>query len=423
MKFTAICALFVVAAIGSPTPPPNVHSNVGRTQRIPLNSKSNAANGSRVFDPSTMWEQLGFVHRKYSATMRAYERNTGSPHSLSSRFNIRSVAKRDGNVPLVNYYADLWYGDIEMGTPPQKFTAVFDTGSSDLFMPSDKCEVTCDGHAQYDPAASSSARDSGEPFLLMYGAGETSGEEYVDDVFVGGYKAENQTVGAALVYSAEFNKDISFPPDGLSGLGFPEISEFGGSPLFQTLYESGELPQSVIGFKLSTTPGASEMVIGGTNASLYHSETLTYVPVTDKGYWQVVLDGISRSGEEVIESQAAPAIIDTGTTMVITSLPIAQSFYANIPGAKAQSRGAVTYWTIPCDTINRYVPTFTLGGRDFIVSAAAFNLGPDDLSSDCMAGIAADSDMDFTIIGDVLLTNCYTVFDYKNARVGFADLA
>jgi hypothetical protein len=154
------------------------------------------------------------------------------------------------------------------------------------------------------------------------------------------------------------------------------------------------------------------MVIGGTNTSLYHSETLTYVPVTDKGYWQVVLDGISRSGEKVIESQAAPAIIDTGTTMVITSLPIAQSFYANIPGAKAQTRGAVTYWTsklityftifhlinvcicaVPCDTINRYVPTFTLGGRDFIVSVEAFNLGPDNLSSDCMAGIAADSDM------------------------------
>lgn len=422
MKFTAICALFVVAAIGSPTPPPNVHSNMGRTQRILLNSKSNAANGSRVFDSSTMWEQLGFVHRKYSATMRAYERNTGSPHSLSSRFNVHSVAKRDGNVPLVNYYADLWYGEVEVGTPPQKFTAVFDTGSSDLFIPSNKCPVTCDGHEQYDPAASSSAKDSGEPFVLMYGSGETSGEEYVDDVFVGGYKVEKQTVGAALVYSAEFNKDVSFPPDGLSGLGFPEISEFEGSPLFQTLDESGKLPQSVIGFKLSTTPGASEMVIGGTNTSLYHSETLTYVPVTKKGYWQVVIDGISRSGEEVIESQAAAAIIDTGTTMIITSLTIAQSFYANIPGAKAQTRGSVTYWTIPCNIINLYVPTFTFGGRPFIVSAEAFNLGPDDLSSDCMAGIAADSDMDFTIVGDVMLTNTYTVFDYTNARVGFADL-
>lgn len=57
-----------------------------------------------------------------------------------------------------------------------------------IVVPSDKCPITCDGHKKYDPAASSSAKDSGEPFLLMYGSGETSGEEYVDDVFVGGYK-------------------------------------------------------------------------------------------------------------------------------------------------------------------------------------------------------------------------------------------
>lgn len=422
MMFTAICALFVVAAIGSPTPPPNVHSNMRRTQRILLNSRSNAANGSRVFDPNTVWEQLGFVYRKYSATMGAYERNTGSPHSLSSRFNAHSVAKRDGNVPLINYNADLWYGDIEVGTPPQNFTVVFDTGSSDLFIPSNECEITCDGHTQYDPAASSSAKDSGQPFLLMYGSGETSGEEYVDDVFVGGYEAENQTVGAAWAYSAEFSKDVSFPPDGLSGLAFRDISEFGGSPLFQTLDESGKLPQSVIGFKLSTTPGDSEMVIGGTNTNLYHSDTLTYVPVTDKGYWQVEIDGISRLGQEVIESQAAPAIIDTGTTFIITSYPIAQSYYANIPGAKAQTRGAETYWTIPCNTIDLYVPTFTFGGRPFIVSAKAYNLGTDDLSSDCLAGIAASSEMSFTIVGDVFLQSVYSVFDYTNTRVGFADL-
>lgn len=48
---------------------------------------------------------------------------------------------------------------------------------------------------------------------------------------------------------------------------------------------------------------------------------------------------------------------------------------------------------VPCNTINLYVPTFTFGGRAFNVSAEAFNLGPDDISSDCMAGIAADSEM------------------------------
>lgn len=118
--------------------------------------------------------------------------------------------------------------------------------------------------------------------MLMYGAGETAGEEYVDDVFVGGYEAQDQTVGAAWLYSPEFSKNRSFPPDSLSGLAFPEISEFEGTPLFQTLNDSSELPQSVFGFKLSTTPGDSEMVIGGTNTELYHSDTLTYVPVTER---------------------------------------------------------------------------------------------------------------------------------------------
>ncbi|KAG2140536.1 acid protease [Suillus bovinus] len=422
MKFTAICTLFVVAVVGSPTPPPNIHSNMGHTKRIPLNSRSTAGNYSKVFDPKAVWGQLGFVHHKYSATMGAYQRNTGSPHPLSSRFDVHSVAKRNGNVSLVNYKSDLWYGEIEVGTPPKTFTVVFDTGSSDLFLPSTECGVACDGHTAYDPAASSFSKDSGQPFVLTYGAGETAGEEYVDDVFVGGYEADDQTLGAAWIYSPEFSKD-NFPPDGLSGLAFREISEFEGSPLFQTLDESGKLPQSVIGFKLSTTPGDSEMVVGGTNTDLYHSDTLTYVPVTKKGYWQVKLGAISRLGQEVIESQAADAIIDTGTTFVITSYSIAQSYYANISGATAHTEGDDTYWTIPCDTINSTVPTFTFGTRAFKVSTETYNLGPDVDYADCLAGIAASAEMNFTIVGDVFLQNVYSVFDYANTRVGFAELA
>jgi cathepsin D len=357
--------------------------------------------------------------------MEAYQRNTGTPHPLSSRFDVRSLAKRNGNVPLVDHNADLWYGEIDVGTPPKKYTVVFDNGSSDLFLPSSQCSVSCDGHTKYDPAASSSAKDSGQPFLLTYGAGETAGEEYVDDVFVGGYEAKDQTVGAAWMYSPEFNENESFPPDGLSGLAFPEISEFEGSPLIQTLDESGKLPQSIFGFKLSTTPGHSEMNIGGINTNLYHPDTLTYVPMTNRGYWQVEMDSISRLGQEVIESRAAPVIIDTGTTFIITSYSIAQSYYANISGATAHTEGADTdtYWTIPCDTINSTVPTITFGRHAFEVSAQTYNLGPDVPSGDCLAGIAASSEMNFTIIGDVFLQNVYSVFDYANTRVGFAELS
>lgn len=109
----------------------------------------------------------------------------------------------------------------------------------------------------------------------------------------------------------------------------------------QNLNESRQLPLPYFSFKFSTKTGESELIIGDADYAAFRNDTRVSVPVTQEGYWQVVLGAFSRLGHQV-GSTNLPTIIDTGTTLILTDEATANSYFSDIRGAKCGPNGVCT---------------------------------------------------------------------------------
>jgi len=94
-------------------------------------------------------------------------------------------------IPITNFLNAQFYGQISIGTPAQEFTVIFDTGSSNIWVPTKGCEsLACLTHPKYNPADSTTYKADGRKIVMQYGKGNVAGTVGVDTVNFGGYNVE-----------------------------------------------------------------------------------------------------------------------------------------------------------------------------------------------------------------------------------------
>lgn len=226
----------------------------------------------------------------------------------------------DDVVDLENFMDAQYYGEISLGTPPQTFSVVFDTGSSNLWVPSSKCSylsIACYLHNKYYSEESSTYEEDGREFSIEYGSGSLTGFFSRDTLHIGGIAVEDQVFAEAINEPSLSFIAASF--DGIMGMGFPEISVGKVEPPFQNMLRQGVIDEPVFSFWLNRDeedPNGGELVLGGVDPTHFKGEH-TWAKVTRRGFWQFEMEKIKVKGaSKSLCSEGCQAIADTGTSLL-----------------------------------------------------------------------------------------------------------
>jgi len=323
----------------------------------------------------------------------------------------------DHTVPVSNFLNAQYFSEITIGTPPQTFKVVLDTGSSNLWVPSSECgSIACYLHTKYDSSSSSTYEKNGTSFEIRYGSGSLSGFTSKDVMTIGDLKIKDQVFAEA---TEEPGLAFAFGRfDGILGLGYDTISVNKIVPPFYSMIDQGLLDEPVFAFYLGDTndDGESEAIFGGVNKDHYEGK-ITEIPLRRKAYWEVDLDAITF-GDATAELDNTGVILDTGTSLIALPSTLAELLNKEI-GAKKGYNGQ---YSVECEKRDSLPDlTFTLSGHDFSIGPYDYIL---EVQGSCISTFMG---MDFpepvgplAILGDAFLRKWYSVYDLGKNTVGLA---
>lgn len=246
----------------------------------------------------------------------------------------KPLAKRATVAETLTNAQYLYLANITVGTPPQPITLQIDTGSSDIWMSSSTAS-NCTGAAgaelcsggTFNSGASSTYKVVNNNFNISYVDGTGSVGDYITDTFkIGGATVQNQEMGLA------FQTSIG---TGIMGLGYPIreatcrtypcATQY--STLVQNMVANKQINSAAYSLWLDDLQANTGSVLfGGVDTSRYIGNLVT-LPIqldADAGIvtdFTVAWTGFSIGGCSTFApvTLSAPAILDSGTTLTVSS--------------------------------------------------------------------------------------------------------
>jgi len=368
-------------------------------------------------------------------------------HLVSYKFgNLRGSAIVDAATGLVKEYSlplkdinnsqyigRIQVGSSKPGTRPQFFDVIFDSGSSNLWINSDRCHSkACLLHRRFRPSASSTYKPLGMEMSVQFGTGRIEGFLAQDTFTLGPLKIKNQAFGQITNEIGQVFVAGKF--DGILGLSFPSLSAADYKPVFDSVMSQKLLTKNMFSFYYTALPyQSSAIVLGEPSPSLYNGP-IHWVSVSRPLYWELSLVDVEYGGESlnVCPSGNCKAVVDTGTSLLtgpsehVTRLLRMLSVSKNCDNIHELK--PITY--VVRDAHGTY--RFTLDSSFYVLQSQQKQKAyTDDLDSwisrpskFCRPGFMA---LDVPaprgplwILGDVFMRKYYTVFDRDNQSVGFA---
>ncbi|KAM8862778.1 renin isoform 2-T2 [Spinachia spinachia] len=303
-------------------------------------------------------------------------RETLSEMGVSAEQVLNELVQKSGDddkhnngtvpTPLTNYLDTQYFGEISIGSPAQMFNVVFDTGSANLWVPSQSCSpfsTACFTHNRYDASQSRTYIENGTGFSIQYASGNVRGFLSEDVVVVGGIPVVQVFAEAASLSAMPF---IFAKFDGVLGMGYPNVAIDGITPVFDRIMSQHVLKEEVFSVYYSRDPKHSpggELVLGGTDPN-YYTGNFNYLDTKQTGKWEVTMKGVSVGMQMHFCAEGCTAVIDTGSSFITGPASSVSALMKTI-GAQLEESG----YKVNCDSVKSLPSvTFHLGGQEYSIT-------------------------------------------------------